>query len=147
MPSGQKRWNAFCGMLVWVFWYWGEISSGVFAVLLVCPGCLGVADRHGLAYAAQGEGEARLEALESALHDSREHVRCVEPILEANSSVTDDDADGITCTSYFPARRIASTAAGFSSAVVSPRSSPRNAARITRRITLALRVFGNDSTK
>jgi len=49
--------------------------------------------------------------------------------------------------SYSAARLISSSGAGFSNAEVSRSFSPRQAARTTRRMTFAFRVFGMSPTK
>jgi hypothetical protein len=86
----QKWGNAFCGMRVWVFWYWGEYLRVFLQFFLSAPLVLVwlIAVVWNMSR-TEREVDARLEALESALHDRRERVRYVEQILEAHSSVTD----------------------------------------------------------
>lgn len=78
-------------MRVWVFWCWGEYLRVFLQFFLSAPLVLVwlIAVVWNMSR-TEREVDARLEALESALHDRRERVRYVEQMLEANSSVTDD---------------------------------------------------------
>ena len=86
MTTGQKWWNACCGMRVWVLWSWGEHLPVFLQFFLSAPFVLVwlIAVVWNMSR-KEREVDARLEALESGLHEIRERVRYVEQILEANS--------------------------------------------------------------